>query len=70
MPLDKGLKTKPYVKLFNHNKLIVQTLYIITNIQENNIFFITAHVSTECPLINYNKLLLKMSNMFRPPSSC
>ena len=60
MSLDKkGLKTKSYVKLFKH-KLIVQTLYLKTNVQEKNVFFITARVSTECPLMNYNKSLIKM----------
>ena len=71
MPFDKKrLKTKSYVKLFNHNKLIVQTLSMKFNVQEKNVFFITARVSAECPLMNYNKSLIKMLNMFRCPSSC
>ena len=71
MPFDKKrLKTKSYVKLFNHNKLIVQTLSMKFNVQEKNVFFIAARVSAECPLINYNKSLIKMLNMFRCPSSC
>ena len=71
MPLDKkGLKRKSYVKLFNHNKLIVQTLYVKANVEEKNVFFMTASVSTECPLMNYIKALIKMSNMFLSSSSC
>ena len=37
---------------------------IKTNFQEKNVFFITERVSTACPLVNYNKSLIKMSNMF------
>ena len=67
MPFDKKrLKTKSYVKLFNHNKLIVQTLSMKFNVQEKNVFFITARVSAECPLMNYNKSLIKMLNVSLP----